>query len=200
MYDFYGVYASCRDAAWRCLRDFRVGTLPVSLVSIARCAGISVKKNSLVNELREGEYGAGLCISGKWIIVYDDSMDRSRARFVVAHELGHIFLGHEYKYSERRFVGSDKKIKSEREADMFAIRLLAPACVLHELGAVTAEDIAIYCDIPIVDAQKRARRMRTLESRSCFYLNRLEREVADGFKAFIAEKKLVSKQNLTGTE
>ncbi len=185
MYDYYGIYASCRDAAWRCLLDFNVRCLPVKLVTATQLAGIRVVRDSYVNELRKDESGASIFHNGKWIIVYDDRLPACESRMVIAHELGHILLGHEYKYSDYRFSKTGKKLKSEYEADMFAVRLLAPACVLHELGITDAGKIELLCEIPPKIAAGRAKRMAVLEQRSRFYQSELERKVYENFREFI---------------
>ena len=189
MYDYYGVYKSCRDAAWRCHIDFCICSLPVSLLSLAHAAGIRIIKDSDACELRENESGAGIFLDGQWIIVYDDKLELSESRMVIAHELGHNFLGHEYKYADMRFQKGSGRLKSEREADLFAMRLLAPACVLHELGASSAKEIADLCSIPRSAANKRARRMTTLENRNCFYKSSLETKVAANYRQFIDSRK-----------
>ncbi|MBQ8249164.1 MAG: ImmA/IrrE family metallo-endopeptidase [Clostridia bacterium] len=185
MYDYYGVYAACRDAAWRCHLDFNMRRLPIKLLYLTRLAGIRVICDSKVKELRQGEVGASIYVNGRWSIVYDDRMPICESRMVLAHELGHILLGHEYKYSDYRFFAENKKLKSEREADMFAIRLLAPACVLHELGALDTKTIAELCEIPEKAAQDRAKRMQILEKRSRFYQSELEKRVYENFREFI---------------
>lgn len=185
MYDYYGVYTACRDAAWRCHLDFNIRRLPIKLLSITRLAGIRVICDSTVKELRRGEVGASIYANGRWSIVYDERMPICESRMVIAHELGHILLGHEYKYYDYRFSDQTKKIKSEYEADMFAIRLLAPACVLHELGITDTETIAELCDIPIKAASARAKRMKVLEKRSRFYKSELEQRVYENFRDFI---------------
>ncbi len=186
MYDNYGIYASCRDAAWRFLIDFNICSLPVKLKAAARIAGIRILRNSDVKELRGNEVGASIFLPSKeWVIVYDDALKANEARMVIAHELGHILLGHEYKYSEQRFAYDGKKLKSEREADMFALRILAPACILHEIGAVTAGEICTACDIPIKHAAARAKRMATLEKRNFYYKSELESTVRDKFQKYI---------------
>lgn len=185
MYDYYGVYAACRDAAWQCMLDFNLNTLPVKLLTATKAAGIRVVRNSYVNELKPGEQGASIFARGQWYIVYDDSLPSEQSRAVLAHELGHILLGHDYKYAARRFETENRKLKSEREADMFAIRLLAPACVLHELGATNASQISELCGIPMSMASERAQRMKVLEARGLFYKSKLEQRVAERFSDFI---------------
>lgn len=187
MYDFYGIYASCRDAAWRCQLDFGICRLPVKLMSIARLAGIRVVKDSAVRELRGGESGVSISDGNVWTIVYDDSLMAPEARIVIAHELGHIFMGHEYRYAVRRFAFSPKRAGSEREADMFAIRLLAPAFVLHELKMTRADDIAALCGIPMSAALERSRRMELLEQRSRFYSSPLEKQLYAKYKPWIED-------------
>ncbi len=186
MYDFYGVYTSCRDAAWKCQIDFEIHELPIKVLSITRRAGISVIKNSAVNELRQNETGATIRYRGNWFIVYDDRLDSGEARMVIAHELGHILLGHEYKFADKRFSIPGKKLRSEHEADMFAIRLLAPACVLHEINITDPETLAKICELPYDTAITRAKRMKELEKRASFYKSPLERKVRDNFSEYIA--------------
>ncbi len=184
---FYGVYRSCRDAAWRCQLDFEVCRLPVKVIEIARVAGIRVVRNSSIDELRTGELAVSIFDGRVWTIVYDDRLDTMTVRFVTAHELGHIFLGHEYRVGERRFAFTGQKLALEREADMFAVRLLAPAFALHELGAIDAESISALCQIPLELARERAKRMSLLERRKSYYKSPKEKQLYDKFKAFFEE-------------
>ena len=187
MYDYYGIYALCRDAAWRCQLDFDVCRLPVKVLAIAKRAGIRVVKNTAVHELRSGECGVSINDGYQWTIVYDDCMSLSESRIVVAHELGHIFLGHEYRYPVHRFAFTNRKHSFEREADMFAIRLLAPAFVLHELKVIDAVGIASLCGIPQAIAAERSRRMEILEGRSRYYSSPLEKRLHEKFMPWIEE-------------
>ena len=185
---FYGIYRACRDSAWRCQLEFNVCRLPVKVISIARLAGIKVVRDSDVRELRRGELAVSIFDGLRWTVIYDDRLDVRLVRFVTAHELGHIFLGHDYRVGERRFAFSGRKISLEREADMFAVRLLAPAFVLHELGATSPEEIAELCQLPIDQARERAYRMQTLEKRKNFYKSVMERELLERFRPFLEEK------------
>ena len=45
----YGKYKNARNAAWQCLIDYNVNKLPVSVLSIAKSAGIKVVKSSKTN-------------------------------------------------------------------------------------------------------------------------------------------------------
>lgn len=72
---------------------------------------------------------------------------------------------------------------------MFARDLLAPACVLHELQALTAAAISDLCDISLEAATYRAERIAELERRNAFYLHPLERQVKEQFTNFINKRK-----------
>ena len=185
----YGIYKDTRNAAWRCLIDYNVSELPVKPSLIARAAGIKVIKNSDVHELAPHESGASVLDGKQWYIIYDDENTRQRCRFTVAHELGHIFLGHELRkgYHARTFDATRPTI--EQQADAFAVRLLAPACVLWALNVRTMTEIAELCDISNAAAQIRAERMALLYARNKFLTSPLERAVHSNFEAYIQRKK-----------
>ena len=73
--------------------------------------------------------------SGEYLIIYDDTIGYlPRIRFTLAHEIGHIIMGHftEFeKTSLREGLTSAEKIFFEREADAFAAELLAPRTILR---------------------------------------------------------------------
>lgn len=188
----YGIYKNVRDAAWKCLIDFNITSLPVDLLDVAGKAGIKVIKNGDVRILSSNEIGK--CIydyeENKWYLIYDDECTSGRRRFTIAHELGHIFLGHELIYSEYERTFSTHKTQPESEADMFASRLLAPACVLWALDVRSAEEIASLCDISQAASQIRAKRMQELYKRNKFLTTKGEQQVYEQFKCFIERRRL----------
>lgn len=185
----YGRYKDARDAAWRCLLDYNINVLPVDILGIAKQAGVKVIKNSTVGALKLGEAGAAIFNGEKWYIVYDDAMSAERCRFTVAHEIGHIFLGHATRKGyHARTIDKDKP-EVESEADVFASRLLAPACVLWGLNIHSATDIADICRISYQAAEIRAQRMEILYKRNKFLTSPLECKVYEKFKRFIDDKK-----------
>ncbi len=190
VYGFYSRYKNVRDAAWQTLIDFKVSSLPVSLFSICTEAGISIIENKDVNELRQGESGVSVKQGDNWYIIIEDTEILQRQRFTIAHELAHILLGHEMRsgYYTRR----ENMVKSddETEADMFAARLLAPACVLWGINAQTAEQIASVCNISREAAKIRAERMETLRKRGKFLTSPLERQVYQQFESYIKNNRL----------
>lgn len=190
IYGQYRKYAHVRDAAWQTLIDYDVRRLPVSLSAICRSAGIKLLKNSAAHMLREGEFGVSVKQGNVWYIVYDDSDTIQRGRFTVAHELGHIFLGHEMLYGYHTRKTNIAKPAAETEADMFAARLLAPACVLWGIGAETAEEIAAVCNISYTAADIRSRRLAVLRSRGKFLSSQLEKSVYQNFSEYIQTNQL----------
>lgn len=129
--------------------------------------------------------------SGAWQIVYRDEETRGRIRFTVAHELGHILLGHEITPDKSGHfrTASDRREPAETQADEFAARLLAPACVLWGLGAYEPEEIARICDISAEAAGYRAERMKVLRARGKFLTSPLERQVYEAFRPWIEQQK-----------
>ncbi len=184
----YGKYKNIRDGAWQCLCDNNISSLPVDVLKIARESDIKVIKNSNIHALRKGEIGLSFFDGKDWFIVYDDSDSIERARFTIAHEMGHIFLGHCLDYANERTarrVTFEGRQESEKEADMFAARLLCPACVLWGLNVHTPEEIAKYCKVSARASKARASRMNVLYKRGKFLQSPLEREVFTRFKGYI---------------
>lgn len=186
----YGKYKNVRNSGWQCLIDYKIDKLPVSLTNIAKQAKIIILKNSSARKLLPDESGASFLLKKQWIVVYDDTQPIEINRFTIAHEFGHIFLGHSTikGYYYRTF--NKRRPDIEIEADMFAARLLAPACVLHELGITSAEEIKKICRITITAAEYRAERMQILEQRNAWYKSPLERQVVKQFESFIKEYRL----------
>ena len=185
----YGKYKNARNASWQCILDYKINKLPVMVTDIiAKSDNTRIYKNSDVNKLQIGESGKTIFHNNIFEIVYNDTENSRRCRFTIAHELGHIFLGHllintpEYKTFAIRE-------DNESEANVFARDLLAPACVLHELKVFTARDIANLCNISLEAATYREKRMRELEMRNAWYLHPMEKQVYNQFETFIKNKK-----------
>lgn len=97
--------------------------------------------------------------------------------------------------STRNSEPSENDALEETEANMFAARILAPSCMLHELKLLTVADIMKYCDITESAAKFRLKRMMLLEQRNerfiqergygCFYLSPLGQKVRQQFDDYI---------------
>ncbi len=181
----YGKYKNARNAAWHCLIDYNIKSLPVNVTKIAKDTGIRVVKNGSVQLLMPNEIGASFINNNQWYIVYDDTALRRRSRYTIAHELGHIFLGHKLIYDRNSRSYDISESTAEQEADIFASRLLSPACVLWGLGLKNPHEIARACDISLTAAEYRAERMKILYERNRFLTNSLERKVYKNFEEYI---------------
>ena len=187
---YYGIYKSIRNNSWQCLVDFQISSLPVDVLQIARTMGIRVIRNTLVDDLLPGENGKAYFDGKQWIIIYNDLNPTDVSRYTIAHELGHILLGHELAHIKYPQAKEFKiRPKSEQQADAFAIRLLCPACVLWGYDLHTAEEIALCCRVPKEQASIRTKRMKELYNRNKFLTDPLERKVYAQFTFPIHDKK-----------
>lgn len=189
----YGSYKNGRDASWRCLIDYKIKQLPVDVFYIAACAGIKILANNDVDMLSPEESAISFRIDGEWYIVYDDTKIPEHILFSIAHEEGHIFLGHPLegnggKHTRQSFAIKEKPL-IEMEADVFARDLLMPACVLWALNLHTWEQIANICGTSPTSAKIRAKRMQVLYKRNKFLISSLERQVYKQFKEYINKQK-----------
>lgn len=182
----YKKYMLARDMAWKVLLDGNVHALPVSTSGLCRTMGIRVK----LYEGREGSDGESTILDGEPLILVSRNKPVPRQRFTAAHELGHILLGHVGKgrLVNREPSPTDNPI--EREANVFASRLLAPACVLWGCGVGSVEDIMELCGISRQAAEFRWQRLQTLYGREKFLTSPLERKVFEQFKDYMTGHKL----------
>lgn len=186
MNNAYGYYKKARNASWQVLIDNNICELPVNVVKIANNNNITILKNSNAHELQNNEIGVSVYDGTDWFIIYDDTIESTgRKRFTIAHELGHIFLGHPIiaGYHKRTFDISKPQV--ETEADIFASRLLSPACVLWGLNIRSANEIAEVCNISLQSAKIREKRMKILYERNSFLISSLERKVYLQFEKYI---------------
>lgn len=78
--------------------------------------------------------GLAFYLRGTPVILFDETRPPMELLFVIAHELGHIMLGH---LTFRRDFDERLPDSAEREADSFAIQLVANE-MLRVYGGVTA--------------------------------------------------------------
>lgn len=186
----YGKYRQSRNASWETLIEFGVNSLPIMPLDICRQAGIKVYKNSDVRLLTGKQIGLSFYHDGSFRIIIDDRQIVTRRRFTLAHELGHIFLGHILVDTPQGRTFDSSRPETERQANVFASRLLAPACVLWGINAQTAEQIASVCNISYEAAKIRAERMEVLRKRGKFLTSPLERQVSQQFESYIKNNRL----------
>lgn len=182
----YRAYQQSRNLAWEVLLNEGIAELPVKVGPLCRRLGVRVK---YVTPEPGGSDGFSTLVNGQMWILVSDRCSVERQRFTCAHELGHILLGHvgRYELVNREPDPGDDPI--EQAANVFASRLLAPACVLWALDARTPEQIAELCQISRRAAEFRAERMEVLYRRNKFLTSPLERLVYEQFRGFIQSRK-----------
>lgn len=103
-----------------------VKSFPISTIELLTKLEITFFTYSQLREKNEELYQMGLKFSEDaftWngLVCYNDAMPRSRIRFSLMHELGHIFL----------------HSSNEINANYFASHILAPRIVIHEADGLT---------------------------------------------------------------
>ena len=165
--DSYEAYRRARDAAWQTLLQLSLCTLPVDVYAAAARLGVKAlpfppegESPLLAALLHSAGDAAGVSvrIRGEWHVFLRPG-DAAAKRFALAHELGHIVLGHASRFLRpgvRAFYGVQNagdvldapESPDDYAADIFALRLLAPACVLHAMHIDSPGDIARLCGLP----------------------------------------------------
>ena len=189
-------YKRARDLSWRVLLDTGTRELPVKVSKICGAYGVTLRSYQAGEPLIQAlgltaqcDVSDGFTVrsGGRCYVFYNAEQAPGRVRFTIAHELGHVLLGHlgEGEHTVYNREPSPEDAPEEHTANVFASRLLAPACVLHALGAVTPEQIAAVCDISLSAARFRAGRMGVLEQRGKYGASPLERQVLAQFQPYI---------------
>ena len=194
----YKDYQNVRDAAWKILLDCKIERLPVDLGLICRTLGVRaasyqsaevlIQRRNL-SEIVARSDGLSFFAGDIPVVLYNRACSPERARFTVAHELGHIVLRHVSPgtVTTANREPSPHDNPQETAANQFAARLLAPACVLWGLDLHTPEEIARVCHISMQSAEFRANRMDVLYARNRFLTSSLERRLYQQFLPFIKE-------------
>ncbi len=147
--DFYSDYKKARDTAWEIIFKYNVDRLPVAMKKLCKdmnllCYSYEDGKE-LIDRYKLQPFtindGFSKIIKNRYLIFYNETIQpHARKRFTVAHEIGHIVLGHLAQDSTACRSGvslwnrtGEEPNPIEASANVFAGRLLAPACVLHAL-------------------------------------------------------------------
>lgn len=147
-------YARIEDVVNDLIEDLGLRQFPVNCFEVAFMLGIEIKKYSQFSKtdrdfvVSEYEDGFSITSAGKFIIYYNDSMDRRRNKFTIWHEIAHIQLGH---FESDCMISYEQK---EMEANHFAAYVMAPLAFIHNLGLCAPSEISDVCEISLACAYK----------------------------------------------
>lgn len=137
-------YEEIVKAASEIIIDYGIVKFPIDVFLLAKKMGIIVSRYSKfdIDEravLMNGSDDGMPWRSGNQIyIAYNDLRIKTRIRFTIAHEIGHVVLGH-----------TESTEENESEADFFARNLLVPPCVLLEKNIDTEENIMLTFNVSL---------------------------------------------------
>lgn len=130
------------------------GILPVSLTRICQCNNIDIFRTQLtgiVAYYMEQDY--------RRIIVVNEDTSRTRQRFSVAHEIGHVLLRHGAIRLMLDGYPTGRPVPQEIQANAFATELLMPKMILMRNGILTPQQIADMCDVSLEAATIRTKQL-----------------------------------------
>ena len=180
-----GMYYKISRLARQLIIDNNINSLPVNLgqlilnnhwrvISYAKAFDIvNLEEHKIMQECS----GYVQKLNGNYYIFYDNTLDIPTQRFTIAHEIGHIVMQHFANMSPSR----------EKEANMFASRLLMPMCVLYECNINSYTELKQMCNVNENLAEYRYNRLIMLKERNKFYTDKLELVVKSQFDAFIED-------------
>jgi Zn-dependent peptidase ImmA (M78 family) len=103
--------------------------------------------------------------------VVSSPTDRPRARFTIAHELGHLFLKHK-RTRHRNISGrpiekiAPSIVRDERDADRFAAAFLAPALLIENPLLVTTRELSDRFGLSLQSSEIRLETLQRLYRRA----------------------------------
>ena len=177
-------YYKVRNKAWLFLIENNVRSYPLNLQEIADKNNWQIwsyAQYCQFSHRREEDLIAshpdGFTIQNgdRFFICYNQNNYKWRNRFTIAHEFGHIVLHKDI---------TDSKML-EKEANMFASRILMPMVLIKELNISTPETLSKLCDVSIEASTFRMKRYKKIKTRHKFYTNKYEIKLLKQLRDFI---------------
>lgn len=152
---------------------FSIQSFPIDCVAILNAYGMKVesyatqspKKKKLCFYYSEEAYTL------KRTVYYNDKKPLGRIRFSLAHEIGHIVLGHEEPRTEEQ----------EKESDCFASYFLAPRMAIHYSGCKNHVRVAKFFNISIEAAQYAFDDYRRWHRRAAYKMDKYDKAMYSHF-------------------
>lgn len=147
-YDYDRIEETANDL----IEDLGLKLFPVNCFEVAFLLGIELKKYSETPDedrdfvASKSDDGYSIKIHDKYIIYYNDAIDRNRIKFTIWHEIAHIQLGHFEPDCSKSYA------HIEEEANHFASYIMAPLAFIYMLGLSSPLEIAKICEISFMHA------------------------------------------------
>lgn len=177
--------------ALRLLSKSKVNALPVDPLKLGTVTSIfpyskgdKIIKSLGLRDIISSKRGIAIKTNGGITILYEDDLSENERRFVIAHELGHIYSEH---FSKGAII-EGQNAEQEEEADLFALYLLAPPCVLRRLGKISPSEIATLTGLT-ADRSRYISHLIIDEIAAGRELEPLERQVAAQFLKPVCRRK-----------
>lgn len=170
MDNFYEKYKDVRNMVWKVLTQYQLFDFPIDTIELSERIGIEIRT---AETLPQNVYSVSLKKGNNIYILFQPSENEGTNRFTIAHELGHILMGHTTEKGATPY--------QEEEANIFASRLLAPMIVIKHNHIESAEQLATFFGLSLEAAKIRFERYKMLEKRDKFLTSPLEREYYENF-------------------
>ena len=124
---------------------------PINPLNIASYLGIEVYETHFTPD--DGKNVSGIvAIEDGQPVIYVNAQDADvRKRFTIAHEIGHVYLGHLTNKDNNELIDDEMRLRSsvwdmeEKQANAFAAKLLMPAFLVRDAilaGRTSVEELA----------------------------------------------------------
>jgi Zn-dependent peptidase ImmA (M78 family) len=124
---------------------------PINPLRIASYLGIDVYTTDFTEEDGKNVSGIVAVEDGQPVIYVSASDPYVRQRFTIAHEIGHVYCGHLTDKENNELIDDEVRLRSanwnleERQANVFAARLLMPATLIRQSingGCISVEELS----------------------------------------------------------
>lgn len=185
------LYKQVQQKAFDFLIQNNISKLPYNLSSICKQYSIKIFADNDNKVLSPNTKGLVFFSGGFFNIIINKQYSIQEQRYTLAHELGHILLRHIKTSSDENLqhfdIGVAMKSPMEYQAEMFAIDILAPLCILWETKVETADDIMRLCNIPYSTADFRAGQIALLKDSKQVIFSKKEHQICKQFNGFIQD-------------
>lgn len=136
-------YLNAFEKSQQVLNQLRILAFPIDIFSVLKDAGIFVQTVSEFKSFspsNKTQIRDAKCYyyveANEYLILYNENVNEYRIRFSLAHEYGHIVLGHlneEITEISRGGLDDVTYYRMEGEANVFAGNFLAPPIIINEI-------------------------------------------------------------------